>query len=106
MKKTAGKIFISYRQADSRADAGRLYDRLNGRYPNRVFRDIATIAPGSDWKQTIDTVLRSSAACVVVIGPHWRIRAVAPDGASTTQTTWCALKSPERSNAMLRYFLS
>ena len=71
MTKTAGKIFICYRRADSRADAGRLYDRLNSRYPNRVFRDIASLAPGADWEQTIDTVLGSSAACVVVIGPHW-----------------------------------
>ena len=27
----AGKIFINYRREDSRADAGRLYDRLHER---------------------------------------------------------------------------
>jgi len=35
-----GKIFINYRRDDSRADAGRLYDRLHARYPARIFRDV------------------------------------------------------------------
>lgn len=66
-----GTIFISYRREDARADAGRLYDRLNARYPGRVFRDVGSIAPGADWRKTIQDVLRSTAACVVVIGPQW-----------------------------------
>ncbi len=66
-----GTIFISYRREDARADAGRLYDRLNARYPGRVFRDVGSIEPGADWRKTIQDVLRSTAACVVVIGPQW-----------------------------------
>ena len=68
-----GTIFISYRRDDTRADAGRLYDRLHARYPGRVFRDIGSIEPGTDWHHVIDEVLRSTDACVVVIGPQWLI---------------------------------
>jgi hypothetical protein len=64
-------IFISYRREDARADAGRLYDRLDARYPGRVFRDVGSIEPGADWRKTINEVLRSAVACVVVIGPQW-----------------------------------
>jgi hypothetical protein len=71
MEATNGTIFISYRREDARADAGRLYDRLNARYPGRVFQDIGSIEPGADWRKTIDNVLRATAACVVVIGPEW-----------------------------------
>jgi len=66
-----GKIFINYRRDDSRADSGRLYDRLNVRYPNRVFRDVGSLEPGIDWHEAITRVLSSSDACVVVIGKNW-----------------------------------
>jgi hypothetical protein len=66
-----GTLFISYRRDDTRADAGRLYDRLNSRFPGRVFRDIGSIEPGTDWREVVDEVLRSTDACVVVIGPLW-----------------------------------
>jgi hypothetical protein len=65
------KMFISYRRDDSRADAGRLYDRLHARYPNRVFRDVGSLEPGVEWREAIGKVLGSSDACIVVIGPHW-----------------------------------
>lgn len=71
MERAAGTIFISYRREDARADAGRLYDRLDARYPGRVFRDVGSIEPGADWRKTITDVLRSTAACIVVIGPEW-----------------------------------
>lgn len=67
----ARKIFINYRRDDSRADAGRLYDRLHARYPDRVFRDVGSLEPGVEWHEAIDRVLGSSDACIVVIGPHW-----------------------------------
>jgi TIR domain len=66
-----GKIFINYRRDDSRADSGRLYDRLNARYPNRVFRDVGSLEPGVEWHEAIERVLGSSDACVVVIGKEW-----------------------------------
>ena len=74
-----GKIFINYRRDDSRADSGRLYDRLNARYPNRVFRDVGSLEPGIDWHEAIARVLGSSDACVVVIGKSW-LDIAGPDG--------------------------
>src|SRR5580704_15488648 len=67
----AGKIFINYRREDSRADAGRLYDRLHARYPGRVFRDIGSLEPGIEWRDAINKVLGESDACIVVIGKSW-----------------------------------
>jgi hypothetical protein len=67
----ARKIFINYRRDDSRADAGRLYDRLHARYPDRIFRDVGSLEPGVEWHTAIERVLGSSDACIVVIGPHW-----------------------------------
>ena len=65
------KIFINYRRDDSRADAGRLYDRLHSRYPDRVFRDVGSLEPGIEWHEAIERVLGASDACIVVIGPRW-----------------------------------
>ena len=67
----AGKIFINYRREDSRADAGRLYDRLHDRYPSRIFRDVGSLEPGIEWRDAIDRVLANSDACIVVIGKSW-----------------------------------
>jgi hypothetical protein len=65
------KIFINYRRDDSRADAGRLYDRLQARYQDHVFRDVGSLEPGVEWHVAIERVLGSSEACIVVIGPRW-----------------------------------
>jgi len=65
------KIFINYRRDDSRADAGRLYDRLQARYQDHVFRDVGSLEPGVEWHVAIERVLGSSDACIVVIGPRW-----------------------------------
>jgi hypothetical protein len=65
------KIFISYRRADARADAGRLYDRLHLRYADRVFRDVGSLEPGVEWQEAIDLVLASTDAFIVVMGPGW-----------------------------------
>jgi hypothetical protein len=67
----AGKIFINYRREDSRADAGRLYDRLHALYPERVFRDVGSLEPGIEWREAIDKVLSNADACIVVIGKNW-----------------------------------
>ena len=67
----AGKIFINYRREDSRADAGRLYDRLHALYPDRVFRDVGSLEPGIEWREAIDKVLSNADACIVVIGKNW-----------------------------------
>jgi hypothetical protein len=67
----AGTIFINYRRDDSRADAGRLYDRLEARYPGRIFRDVGSLGPGIEWHDAIATVLGTADACIVVIGRNW-----------------------------------
>ncbi|HZP01292.1 MAG TPA: toll/interleukin-1 receptor domain-containing protein [Terriglobia bacterium] len=67
----SGRIFINYRRDDSRADAGRLYDRLNARFPNRVFRDVSALEPGVEWDIAIDKALGACDACIVVIGQSW-----------------------------------
>src|SRR3954470_24665047 len=66
-----GKIFINYRREDSRADAGRLYDRLHDRYPSRIFRDVGSLEHGIECREAIDKVLSDSDACIVVIGKNW-----------------------------------
>ena len=65
------KLFINYRRDDSRADAGRLYDRLQSRYPGRVFRDVGSLEPGVEWHDAIEKVLGASDACIVIIGREW-----------------------------------
>jgi hypothetical protein len=65
------QIFITYRRSDTRADAGRLFDRLDARYPGCVFRDVGSLEPGVEWQEAVDEVLGATNACVVVIGPHW-----------------------------------
>jgi hypothetical protein len=66
-----GKIFINYRRDDSRADAGRLYDRLQDLFPARVFRDVGSLEPGIEWRDAINKVLGDSEACIVIIGKNW-----------------------------------
>jgi hypothetical protein len=66
-----GRIFINYRRDDSRADSGRLYDRLASRFPGNVFRDVASLEPGVEWHDAIARVLSQTDACIVVIGKDW-----------------------------------
>jgi hypothetical protein len=65
-------IFISYRRDDTSGYAGRLYDRLVGRFgDDRVFMDIDTILPGHEFATDIDKALTDCDACVVLIGRQW-----------------------------------
>lgn len=66
-----GKIFVCYRREDSAGHAGRLYDRLNQRFPGRVFMDVASIGIGTRWNEVIDTTLSSCEVAVVLIGKRW-----------------------------------
>src|SRR6185295_6249059 len=63
--------FINYRREDSRADSGRLFDRLASRFPGKVFRDVASLEPGVEWHEAIARVLDQADACIVVIGKDW-----------------------------------
>ena len=65
-------IFISYRRDDAAGDAGRLADHLHKRFgPDRVFVDVDTIEPGTDFVAALRGSLEKTAALLVVIGPRW-----------------------------------
>jgi hypothetical protein len=67
-----GGIFVSYRRQETSHLAGRLYDRLAGRFgEGQVFIDVDAIEPGVDFAKKI---FRAVAACKVllaIIGPTW-----------------------------------
>ena len=68
----APRIFISYRRDDAAGDAGRLADHLHRRFgKHRVFLDIDTIDPGTDFVRVLHASLQETAAVLVVIGPRW-----------------------------------
>ncbi len=65
-------VFINYRRADSRADAGRLYDFLVEHLDEEhVFIDIDSISPGRDFVEVIDETIERADILLVVIGPTW-----------------------------------
>jgi hypothetical protein len=66
-----GKIFICYRREETSGHAGRLYDRLNRRFPGRVFMDVTSIGVGTRWHEVIEQTLEECKVAVVLIGRHW-----------------------------------
>lgn len=66
-----GKIFVCYRRDDSAGHAGRLYDRLNQRFPGRVFMDVTSIDVGTRWSEVIEQMLGNCKVAVVLIGKRW-----------------------------------
>jgi hypothetical protein len=65
-------IFISYRRDDTRADAGRLYDRLAARFGDeRVFMDIDDIHAGQKFMEVLSSTLGMCKVLIVLIGPGW-----------------------------------
>jgi len=67
----AGKIFVCYRREDSAGHAGRLYDRLNQRFPGRIFMDVAGIDVGTRWAEVIGQTLGACEVAVILIGRRW-----------------------------------
>src|SRR5262245_21843861 len=68
----AQKAFISYRRADSAADARSICQRLQAKLGKKnVFIDVDSIDPGSDFRTALDSYLKNSKVMVVVIGPRW-----------------------------------
>ena len=66
------RIFISYRREDAAGDAGRLADHLYRRFgKERVFVDVDTIDPGTDFVEVLSESLKQTAAVLVVIGARW-----------------------------------
>ncbi|HYG79703.1 MAG TPA: toll/interleukin-1 receptor domain-containing protein [Pyrinomonadaceae bacterium] len=66
-----GNIFLNYRRDDTAGHAGRIFDRLNQRFPGRVFRDVTGIAYGLDFVEEIERKLASCQVLIVLIGKYW-----------------------------------
>jgi hypothetical protein len=67
-----GGVFVSYRRRESSHLAGRLYDRLVGRFgEDQVFIDVNAIEPGVDFAEEIFRAVAACQVLVAVIGPGW-----------------------------------
>jgi hypothetical protein len=67
-----GGVFISYRRQETSDLAGRLYDRLADRFGQaKVFMDVDTIEPGTDFTDAITQAVGTCQVLVAVIGPQW-----------------------------------
>lgn len=69
---SGGKIFISYRRADSQWAAARLHDTLASAFPDdHLFMDVEHIAPGQDF---VDVLADQVGACdifLALVGADW-----------------------------------
>jgi len=67
-----GGIFISYRREETAANAGRLYDRLSGRFgDDRVFMDVDSVAYGVDFTNAVVDAVSRCDVLLVIIGRDW-----------------------------------
>jgi cellulose biosynthesis protein BcsQ len=70
--KKSGKIYISYRRADSADAARRIYDWLRGRFgPERLVIDTDDIRPGMDFRAALEEIVSSASVMLVIIGRNW-----------------------------------
>ena len=69
---TASRIFISYRRSDSADVAGRIYDRLVGKFDRKmIFKDVDSIPLGLDFKEYLDKQVGECKVLLAVIGDRW-----------------------------------
>lgn len=67
-----GKIFVSYRVADTEWPAARVRDALVAEFgDDNVFYDGESLHRGDNWKDKIESTLDESEAMVLVVGPTW-----------------------------------
>ena len=67
-----GRIFISYRRADSAGYAGRIYARLTAHFgEDAVFMDVDTIEAGVDFVEVLQNAVQSCDVLVALIGRSW-----------------------------------
>src|SRR6185369_9371840 len=67
-----GGTFVSYRRHETSHLAGRLYDRLAGRFgKDQVFIDVDAIEPGVDFAEEISRAVATCKVLLAVIGPTW-----------------------------------
>jgi WD40 repeat protein len=65
-------IFISYRRADTQANALRLHEAIHNGIPEaRVFIDLDGIGPGEQFEQVIEKTIAHSQVALVLIGENW-----------------------------------
>jgi hypothetical protein len=68
----AGRIFISYRRADTANQAGWLADRLAGHFGrSQVVRDVDSIQLGNDFADVIAAAVTSCDVLLALIGHQW-----------------------------------
>ncbi len=66
------KIFISYRRADSRTHAGRIYDKMTETFgKGDIFKDIDNIPFGRDFRGVLSEAVNACDVMLVIIGQHW-----------------------------------
>jgi hypothetical protein len=66
------RIFLSYRVDDTEHAVGRLAEDLREHFgAERVFQDMASILPGTDFVEALQSGLATCAATLVMIGPKW-----------------------------------
>ncbi len=71
-KPNTGQIFISYRRSDSADVAGRIYDRLVGKFgKGPIFKDVDSIPLGLDFKEYLDQKVGECDVLLAIIGDHW-----------------------------------
>jgi len=69
---TSGHIFLSYRRTDSADIAGRIYDRLIGKFGRGpIFKDVDSIPLGLDFKEYLDTKVGECDVLLAIIGDDW-----------------------------------
>ncbi len=78
-----GKIFISYRRADSEYVVGRIYSDLCAAYGKKnIFKDVDSIPLGVDFRDEIAKIVHDCDILIALIGEHW---STITDEAGTTR---------------------
>jgi hypothetical protein len=68
----AGRIFISYRRTDAKADARSIYQRLQRDFGSqRLFMDVDTIGKGVDFRTELVAAVAATSVMMVLIGKDW-----------------------------------
>jgi len=67
-----GRIFISYRRAESIKDVGRLYDRLVLAFGREnVFKDTENIEIGENFTEALINAVNACDVLLAIVGPQW-----------------------------------
>ena len=68
----AGRIFISYRRADTAGFNYAIYNRLANHFgADEIFMDIDDIEPGNDFVSVLESAVDACDVLIALIGPQW-----------------------------------